>query len=380
MRTIGKAIRRPFLVVAAALLILASNTGPAAAETIRKQEWFITKLSIDQSHAVSRGNGVTVAVIDSGVDSTAPSLSGKVIPGMSFGAATSADARSGISDGHGTGMAGIIAGRPTESDGYLGVAPDAMILPIALGDSVYAQDVAGAIRYASDAGAQVINISQSLSSSPLITTAIRYATQKDTVIIAAAGNRNKGDTAVGSPANIPGVVAVGATDDKARAWQYTVSGPEVSLSAPGTGILVPDIESESPSRFSMATGTSTSTAIVSGVAALVRAKFPDMDAPNIINRLIRTAKDQGPTGRDNAFGYGTVNTRRALTQDVPTVTTNPLGEPTPAPTAAGLENRPKSDPTPIVVAGIATTIVLIGVLIIVLMTRGRKKQQIDRAK
>lgn len=371
-------VLRAVLSMTAIVLLLVGTTNPATADTIREDEWFITKLDIEKAQATSRGAGVTVAVIDSGVDPNAPSLQGKVTPGRSFGGATSNDARSGLTSGHGTGIAGIIGGRPTKPDDYIGVAPDAMILPIAIGDRGTDTEMASAIRYAADSGAQIINISRGAPASSATVDAIRYAMQKDVVIVAAAGNSNIGSRSksVVFPANTPGVVAVGAADDKARPWQYTAQGPEVTISAPGTEILVPDIPTESPTKFSWATGTSASTAIVSGVAALVRAKFPNMDAPNVINRLIRATIDKGTPGRDNVFGYGTIYPPDALTANIPTVTSNPLGAPTPSPSAAASPSQSNSGQALLTTISVgAIVIILIAAVIIMVMVRRAKKRR-----
>lgn len=124
---------------------------------------------------------------------------------------------------------------------------------------------------------------------------------------------------VSAPANIPGVVAVAGVD-RAGAVVASASGPEVAIAAPGKDIA----RATKGGGYALGTGTSDATAIVSGVVALIRAKFPDLDAANVINRLIRTADDKGPPGRDQRYGFGIVNPLRALIADVAPIDRNPL--------------------------------------------------------
>lgn len=333
-------VHRFFMIGLVALLAWGTSLSPAIATTVRQQQWFIDGLDLPALWPVSDGGGVVVAVIDSGVEASIPPLRGQVLPGKTFG--TSGDGRTDLdlSDGHGTSMAGIIAARPQADSDYSGVAPGAKILPISAENFL-----SEAIRYAADRGAEIINISASSGpqASPELNEAIRYAIGKDCVIVASAGNSSQGDVSVSAPANIPGVIAVGATDANAKPWQHSVRGPQVALSAPGIQIVSPVRPGIDPSGFITTDGTSDSAAIVSGVAALVRAKYPDLDAANVVNRLIRTAKDHNPPGRDPAYGFGTVHPRKALTQQVTPVTKNPLGEP-PAPTPAAAP-KPAANPT-----------------------------------
>ncbi|MFI7434371.1 S8 family serine peptidase [Micromonospora haikouensis] len=325
--------RRPLLRSAAAMLALVTLAGgglltapaPArAADTVRGLQWHLDALRIPEAHKLSRGKGVTVAVIDGGVYAAHPDLRGQVLRGTSLSSAVRADGHADPDrEGHGTAMAGIIAGRGGGPMRLLGIAPEAKILPVALG-APREWDIAGGIRWAADAGADVINLSIGApGTDPEVAEAVRYALGKGAVLVAAAGNRRT-DQAVPMPANIPGVLAVGATGKDGSRWSGSVTGPELGLAAPGERIISSVPPPASPNGYGVGDGTSDATAVVSGVAALVRSRYPRLDATNVVNRLIRTARDRGAPGRDPEYGFGGVNVLAALTATVPEVDGNPL--------------------------------------------------------
>jgi len=282
---------------------------------------------------ISRGDGVVVAVIDSGVE-IHPDLAGQVLTGQGFGSAASLSAQQDV-DGHGTAMAGLIAAKGGGENDVLGIAPGSKILPLRVSSTSVAYGdvntdgaaIVAAIRWAADHGATVINISLAASGSATDEqkAAIAYALSKDVVVIVGAGNSDTGQTSLGKLALVPGVIVVGATDRSGLLWSGSITGPEVTLTAPGVQIVsTASRAAGSKSGFTIGDGTSNSTAIVSGAAALIRAKYPTLKAPDVINRLITTADDAGPTGRDSQYGYGRLNIQRALTADVAHVERNPL--------------------------------------------------------
>jgi hypothetical protein len=198
----------------------------------------------------------------------------------------------------------------------LGIAPQAKILPIQIGtaDVVGGADLlAAGVNYAVGHGAKVISISLSIrDASGGLQAAIDRAAESDVVVVAGVGNAPI-DTTVGLPARYPGVVAVGAVDRSGNHADVSVVGPQVLVSAPGV-----DVETTGPqNEYGRATGTSVSTAITSGVVALIRAKYPLMSAASVIRRLTETADDKGAPGRDSEYGYGIVNPYAALTANVP---------------------------------------------------------------
>ncbi|MGH8882252.1 MAG: S8 family serine peptidase, partial [Stackebrandtia sp.] len=280
-------------------VILLAGVGVAApdtahADSIRDQQWHLGSLNIAEAHEITRGKGVTVAVLDSGVDHRHPDLRGAVIKGHTY-AGGRADGW-GDSDGHGTAMAGLIAGHGHGSGhgaGALGIAPEANILPVRVGNGrSNGRAVEQGIEWAADHGADVINISTGGASEGYYQDAVDHALEQGIVVVASAGNTADGSTDVGWPAAAQGVVAVSGTDQDGAFSDESVSGPETALSAPAEEIM--SAGSDDRGQYATGTGTSDSAAIVSGVAALIRAKYPDLDATNVINRLIATADDKGP--------------------------------------------------------------------------------------
>lgn len=292
----------------------------AAADEIRDDQWWLDFLNVSQAHQVTRGEGVTVAVVDTGVDARHPDLSGSVLPGEDF--LGESDGR--VDDqGHGTGMASLIAGHGHGSgDGILGIAPGAKILPVrvATGGEAglgQASTLGEGIQWAADHGSKIINVSQAhWADDPAVREAVQYAQRRGAVIVAGPGNVHQGDTFIQYPAAYPGVVAVSAVGRSGDfAGDVSVQGSGMVLAAPGVDM----VSANAGGEYAIGSGTSDSTALVSGVAALVWAAHPDLDAVNVINRLVQTADDRGPQGRDQQYGYGVVDPVAALTADVPLV-------------------------------------------------------------
>ncbi|MFG3582354.1 type VII secretion-associated serine protease mycosin [Micromonospora chersina] len=392
MRLHAGALRPVAAGLLAGLMVL-GVAQPAAAAPRRAEQWYLDELRIDQVHRLSTGRGVTVAVVDSGVDATHPELAGQVLPGRrSYGAA--GDGRSDV-DGHGTHMAGIIAAKNAGSDGVTGVAPGVRILPIKTkpGDGEISEAAsAQGIRMAVDGGAKVINLSYGAvgAASADEESAIKYALDRDVVVVAAAGNTAKGEVDVTSPANVRGVIAVTGTTRGGRFWSGSAQGPEAVVAAPGDAIY-----NAGPDRgYGWGDGTSDATAIVSGVAALIRSKYPDLSAPNVINRIIRTARDAGPPGRDPQYGFGRIDALAALTAKVPAVSANPLLEPaaaSPAPPQAAedddfdvTEHGDRGGPTDqqVMVIGIGIAValvVLVALVVFLIWNRRRYRREAARA-
>jgi type VII secretion-associated serine protease mycosin len=322
---------------------------PALADNIRDRQWYLTTLRIAEAHRFSRGSGAIVAVVDTGVDGRHVDLAGNILPGTDLTSARGGDGWTDA-DGHGTAMASLIAGHGHGTgDGSLGVAPQAKILPVrdTLADGLDRGTVAEGIRWAVDHGAHVVNLSLNGADTPALRQAVNYALERDVVVVAGVGLPG-GLGKILAPARIPGVVAVSGVDRNGNI-AASASGPEVAIAAPAKDI----VHATKGGGYSIGTGTSDATAIVSGVVALIRSKYPDLDAANVINRLIQTADDKGPPGRDERYGFGIVNPVRALTADVPRVDRNPLLDgvaPTTSPTAPSQSEsaagRPPEAPPP----------------------------------
>nr|WP_223167279.1 S8 family serine peptidase [Nonomuraea sp. SYSU D8015] len=305
---------------------------PAQADDVRGgQEQVIKTLRLTQAWRVSKGAGVTVAVLDSGVDPHHRDLVGSVRVGKDF---TEGANPPGVPPSrlHGTYMASLIAGHGHGREGkqgIIGVAPEADVLSVRViledeepgfrefnSAERFEDVVARGIRYAVDEGADVINMS---ISKELATreerAAIRYAISKGVVLVAAAGNdgdrKVDGDFAPYSyPAAFPGVVSVGATDRRLRRATFSNWNSSVQVAAPGVDIMGAGPGDE----YWVGRGTSQATALVSGVAALIKAKYPGMSPPVLAQALTASATDRPPGGYDTATGFGVVNAARALAE------------------------------------------------------------------
>ncbi|MEU7751070.1 type VII secretion-associated serine protease mycosin [Micromonospora sp. NPDC049171] len=318
------------LLAMATPVVAPAPASPAAgtAALIRREQWHLEYLKIPEAQGISRGNGVVVAVPDTGVDPH-PDLRNNLLPGTDVIPGGNGDGRRDL-DSHGTSMAGLIAahGQGARS-GALGIAPESKILPIfdspPNGDG-QPDDLAQGINYAIANGADIISISSVGGSSSRLRESIRSALDADIVIVAGIGNLPR-DQSVGYPASEEGVIAVGGVDRAGQHAPISVTGPKIDVVAPAV-----DIYSTSyGGKYSKGTGTSSATAIVAGAAALIRSKYPYLPAREVAHRLTTTAVDKGPPGRDDEYGYGVIDLVAALTADVP-----PLGfESVSAPAGAG---------------------------------------------
>ncbi|GAA2426975.1 hypothetical protein GCM10010191_44580 [Actinomadura vinacea] len=369
---------------ALALLVVGGVASPGSAAAAAKplpQQWWFTSWGVqDRLWPSSKGQGVTVAVIDTGVQSALPDLSGVVLPGMDAEGG-GGDGRTDVdrteSNGHGTAMASLIAaqGRGT---GLLGVAPNAKILPVvAQSKPAYAKG----IRFAAGRGAKVISLSQAVAGPcPAdLQEAVTYALGKDAVVVAGAGNDGNGSNSSMSPANCAGVVAVGAVDGQFRPWAKSQRQSYVTVAGPGvqTSAILRD------GKVSFGNGTSDATALTSAAVALVRSKFPNMSNREVVQQVIGSAMDVGPRGKDDQTGFGFIRPYRILNGTVPKSGANPVfdaydrmaknAQKTEAP-AAGDGPKGGADMASVIVlaawAGLGA--VLIVVMLFVVMRRRKK--------
>ncbi|MGH3715200.1 MAG: S8 family serine peptidase [Micromonosporaceae bacterium] len=209
------------------LLAVAGFAPPAHADQWRDKQWYLEFLNAAQAHKITKGSGVTVAVVDTGVDGTHPDLKGNVLRGTDDAAGDGWR----DTDGHGTGIASLIAGHghgPGGRDGILGLAPEAKILPIS-GDSQRG------LAKSTLKKASVVNLSLKRGGLALLAD---DALDADMVVVAAAGNTTQDADRVIPPANHPGVIAVSGLDENGEFAKESVQGPEVVLSAPAVNIAV----------------------------------------------------------------------------------------------------------------------------------------------
>ncbi|GAA3943119.1 type VII secretion-associated serine protease mycosin [Actinomadura viridis] len=324
-----------------ALLALALAAAPAFAPALApaahadevrdRQRRVLATLDTETAWKSTRGANVTVAVVDSGVDARQADLAGSVISGPNMLADIDRGTRPARL--HGTGMASLIAGHghgPGGRDGIMGVAPEAKILAIrALAEredasyrlyrsSERAEDaVARGIRYAADHGADVVNLSLGkYDENPEERAAIGYAIGKGVVVVSAAGNdgdkrrRLDGDgfAPYSYPAAYPGVIAVAATGSGHKRAAFSNRNYSVLVSAPGAGLPVAGPGGE----YFLTDGTSDSSALVSGIAALIRSRHPKLP-PALVTQAIIAGTRYGPSGTyDPEVGFGEVNAARAL--------------------------------------------------------------------
>jgi type VII secretion-associated serine protease mycosin len=357
-------MRRLGASVLVGVVVLLATARPAMADDIRDKEWHLSALGMSQAQKVSQGDGVVVAVVDTGVDDKHAELTGAVLPGKGFGEGNNTDGRVD-QVGHGTAMAGLIAGRGlSNGGGVLGIAPKARILPVQVArteSTLPSPWIGPGIDWAVDHGAKVINLSMELGDDGEVRAAVERALRSDVIVVAGVGN-TPARTTVGFPASIPGVVAVGGVDRNGDHAAISATGPEMQVAAPSV-----DVISTAPgSDYRIGTGTSDATAIVSGVVALVRAKYPNLSGPEVVRRITATATDKGQPGRDDEYGFGVVNPVAALTADIAPATQSSSAS-TVAASSSSVADGGGSGGSPVrvaaVAAGGAALVLLVGLML-----------------
>ncbi|MEV1024151.1 type VII secretion-associated serine protease mycosin [Streptomyces sp. NPDC050264] len=360
-----RALRRPGALVAATALtasvsVLALPAAPATADggectfggkDYKGRPWSLQRVNLDELWESATGKGVRVAVIDTGVDTKNPQLTNavQVSAGRNF-LPPKDDKGEKIEDrgnehgttdtvGHGTRVAGIIAARKDEKNtGFVGLAPDATIIPIKQNDAEGhgdSNDLATAINYAVQARADVINISQdtekALAPDSKLEQAVNNALQHKVVVVASSGNDGLGGNQKATyPASYKGVLAVAASDRNNERASFSQSGNQVGVAAPGVDM----ISTVPKGGHCSDNGTSFSAPYVAGVAALLKQHHKEWTAQQIVAQIEETAERSIP-GHDNRVGWGVVDPVRAVTEIADPK--NPIESPKPDTAAANVE-------------------------------------------
>jgi type VII secretion-associated serine protease mycosin len=323
------------LVASVAFVGVVGGAPAARADQVRDLEYWLNDYGFSQAWNTSKGAGVTVAVVDTGVDGSVVEPNGAVVGGTDVSGIGSADGQTPVGDdsNHGTLVASLLAGRGTPAGGGLiGVAPEASILSVSVAfgtsDATLSNDdqIAAGIRWAVDNGADVINMSLTRNTLDWPTSwddAFMYAFDHDVVVVAAAGNRGSGTTEVGAPATIPGVLTVAGVDQaKEASFDASSQGITIAVAAPSEKLV-----GVAPGGGYMQWyGTSAAAPIVSGLVALVRSAYPKLDAAQVINRVIATANPNGHTVPSPVYGNGLIDAAAAVSAYVPKSTSDSPSE------------------------------------------------------
>ena len=373
--------------VGLAIACLALNAAPVfAASTVRGQEWWLQKLHVTQAQQSARAGGVTVAVLDTGVDPQQADLAGAVVTGPDY--TDSGRVHGGPFWGiHGTAMASVIAGRGhgrARGAGILGVAPGATILSVRvtlensdplLADANIAASLPGAIargiRYAVRHHASVI----ALPLDPVTTSgavgaggstaersAVAYALAHHVVLVAPAGDGGAAADPVNFPAAYHGVISVGAFNSAFTKAAFSSRQPYVTLTAAGDGVIA----ANGATGYAQVSSTTAASAVVAGIVALIRAQFPSLSPAQVTKALRGSTVFRPRGGQQTGSGAGTVDAAGALAAAARMIEAVPAPESSPAPTASAAQ--PPSPPAVHSPSGLGRTLLIdIGIAVAVFL-------------
>ncbi|MFF5176665.1 type VII secretion-associated serine protease mycosin [Micromonospora sp. NPDC000316] len=333
----SRSIARPVLAGLSVALLTGTTLPPAAADAAAREvpacasplapvrpvaarPWPQQRYDTARLAPLTSGDGVTVAVVDSGVDRVHAQLAGRVLAGTDLldpGGDGGRDCA-----GHGTGVASIIAATSRPGIAFHGLAPGARILPVRVseqqvvqgresGRTVSADEFARAIRWAVDHDADVVNLSVVLYvDDPQVRSAVRYAVDRDVVLVAAAGNLHDSGDPRPFPAAYDGVLGVGAIGADGTRAAFSQIGAYVDLVAPGSDVLV-----AAPGQgHQRVEGTSYAVPFVAATAALLRSYRPELTAAQVVERIVATADPAPGSGDSGGYGAGVLNPYRAVTE------------------------------------------------------------------
>ena len=408
----GRAARTIAAGLAASCVAVAA-AGPALADTVRNNEWWLSSLHVTQAWLSTKGTGVTVAVLSTGVDTTQPDLAGSVITGRDF--TGSGRAAGGPFWGvNGTAVASLIAGHghgTGHADGIIGVAPEAKILSVrvtlenndplltnATTVAALPMAIARGIRYAVRHGAQVIDLpldpaavaadnaaahggtSAVTGGSPAERAAVTFALSKGVVLVAPAGDGGAGPDTINYPAAYPGVISVGAFNQTFAKAPFTSTRRYVTLTGPGNGVIA----ANGPTGYAKLKSTIAASAVVAGVAALIRAQFPTMTPAQVESALTSSTAFHPKGGRRDGSGFGTVDAAAALTAaaKINTALSSTASAAAPTPPAAPkvkVHSTSLWDALRYPVLGLAALLLIALIVLITVRTRQRRRLDAELA-
>ncbi len=393
----------------AASCVALAAAGPALADNVRNNEWWLNSLHVTQAWLSTKGTGVTVAVLSTGVDTNQPDLAGSVSTGRDYtGSGRAAGGPFwGVS---GTAVASLIGGHghgAKHADGVIGVAPEAKILSVrvtlenndplltnATTVAALPMAIAKGIKYAVRHGAQVIDLpldpaavaadtaaakggtSAVTGGSPVERAAVAFALSKGVVLVAPAGDGGAGPNTINYPAAYPGVISVGAFNQTFTKAPFTSSRPYVTLTGPGNGVIA----ANGPTGYAKLKSTTAASAVVAGVVALIRAQFPTMSPAQVKSALTSSTGFHPTGGRRTGSGFGTVDAAAALTaaakiNATPTSSAAPSNPTPPAPPKVKVHATSLWDAVRYPVLGLAA--VLLIALIVLITVRTRQRRALD---
>jgi hypothetical protein len=390
----------------AASCVAMAAAGPVLADTVRNNEWWLSSLHVTQAWLSSKGTGVTVAVLSTGVDTNQPDLAGSVTTGRDY--TGSGRAAGGPFWGvNGTAVASLIAGHghgAKHADGIIGVAPEAKILSVRVtlenNDPLLANAttvaalptaIAKGIRYAVRHGAQVIDLPLDPAAvaadnaaakggtlavtggSPAERAAVAFALSKGVVLVAPAGDGGAGPNTINYPAAYPGVISVGAFNQTFTKAPFTSARPYVTLTGPGNGVIA----ANGPTGYAKLKSTTAASAAVAGVAALIRAQFPTMSPAQVKSALTSSTGFHPKGGRRTGSGFGTLDAAAALTAAAKfNATASSSGAPAnptpPAPPKVKVHATSLWDAVRYPVLGLAALLLIALIVLITVRTRQRR--------
>ncbi|TDD83286.1 S8 family serine peptidase [Actinomadura rubrisoli] len=282
------------------------QSGQPASE-ITVEPWAQRRLDFEQAWDITRGRGVTVAVVDSGIETAHPQLRGKVAGSFDATGTTPADCF-----GHGTEVAGIIAGTDMRKRKvpFVGVAPQVRLLNAKFTTGQSTTDnslLPRAITWAAEHGAKVINVSVDAPDTPALRRAVLTAQRRDALVVASAGNvaeDQRGKESAAYPASYPGVLSVAAVDEAGTISNFSNHKTRIDVSAPGQNV----ISTLGDGYVGGLQGTSFGAPYAAGVAALVRSRHPRLSYQQVINRILITAEG----GNGQGSGHGMISPMQAV--------------------------------------------------------------------